>query len=259
MADVGMPATRKIVDELKAQVMELRIRTSEEAAECLKQIMEDILSEFSGNLDISSQSPFVVLVIGINGSGKTTTIGKLAQKWHEEGKKVMLAAGDTFRAAAIEQLQIWADRAGVDCVRQKSGADPSAVAYDAVQAAIARKMDVVLIDTAGRLQTNQNLMEELKKIKRVMDKVLPGAPHETLLVLDASIGQNSVSQARLFHEALGVDGLAMTKLDGTGKGGVLLNISHELKLPVRFIGVGEKAEDLQPFSPESFVRAIFEK
>lgn len=259
MADVGMPATQRIVDELRTKVRDLRIRTSEEVAECLKKIMEDILSEFSGNLDISAQSPFVILVIGINGSGKTTTIGKLAQKWRGEGKKVMLAAGDTFRAAAIEQLQIWADRAGVDCVRQKSGADPSAVAYDAVQAATARKMDVVLIDTAGRLQTNQNLMEELKKIKRVMDKVLPGAPHETLLVLDASIGQNSVSQAKLFHEALGVDGLAMTKLDGTGKGGVLLNISHELKLPVRFIGVGEKAEDLQPFSPESFVRAIFEK
>ncbi len=259
MADVGMSATTKIIDELKAQVMDTHIRTKEEVIACLKQIMEDILSEFSGDLDVSAQSPFVVLVIGVNGSGKTTTIGKLAEKWHQEGKNLTLAAGDTFRAAAIEQLQVWADRAGVDCIRQKSGADPSAVAYDAVQAAVARKMDVVLIDTAGRLQTNQNLMEELKKIKRVMAKVLPGAPHETLLVLDASIGQNSVSQAKLFHEALGVDGLVMTKLDGTGKGGVLLNITHELKLPVRFIGVGEKAEDLQAFSPQSFVRALFEK
>lgn len=259
MADVGMSATTKIIDELKAQVMDTHIRTKEEVIVCLKQIMEDILSEFSGDLDVSAQSPFVVLVIGVNGSGKTTTIGKLAEKWHQEGKNLTLAAGDTFRAAAIEQLQVWADRAGVDCIRQKSGADPSAVAYDAVQAAVARKMDVVLIDTAGRLQTNQNLMEELKKIKRVMAKVLPGAPHETLLVLDASIGQNSVSQAKLFHEALGVDGLVMTKLDGTGKGGVLLNITHELKLPVRFIGVGEKAEDLQAFSPQSFVRALFEK
>jgi fused signal recognition particle receptor len=259
MADVGMPATIKIIDELKIRVKDSRLRSNEEVTGCLKEIMGNILAEYSGKIDMSSQSPYVVLVIGVNGSGKTTTIGKLANKWNDEGKKLMLAAGDTFRAAAIEQLQVWADRAGVDCIRQKNGADPSAVAFDAVQAAVARKMDLVLIDTAGRLQTNQNLMEELKKIKRVMSKILPGAPHETLLVLDASIGQNSVSQAKLFHEALGVDGLVMTKLDGTGKGGVLLNITHELKLPVRFIGVGEKAEDLQEFSPESFVRALFEK
>jgi fused signal recognition particle receptor len=259
MADVGMPATIKIIDELKARVKDSRLRTNEEVTGCLKEIMGNILTEYSGKIDMSSQSPYVILVIGVNGSGKTTTIGKLANKWNDEGKKLMLAAGDTFRAAAIEQLQVWADRAGVDCIRQKNGADPSAVAFDAVQAAVARKVDLVLIDTAGRLQTNQNLMEELKKVKRVMSKILPGAPHETLLVLDASIGQNSVSQAKLFHEALGVDGLVMTKLDGTGKGGVLLNITHELKLPVRFIGVGEKAEDLQEFSPESFVRALFEK
>lgn len=259
MADVGMPATIKIIDELKIRVKDSRLRTNEEVTGCLKEIMGNILTEYSGKMDMSSQSPYVVLVIGVNGSGKTTTIGKLAKKWNDEGKKLMLAAGDTFRAAAIEQLQVWADRAGVDCIRQKNGADPSAVAFDAVQAAVARKMDLVLIDTAGRLQTNQNLMEELKKIKRVMSKILPGAPHETLLVLDASIGQNSISQAKLFHEALGIDGLVMTKLDGTGKGGVLLNITYELKLPVRFIGVGEKAEDLQEFSPESFVRALFEK
>jgi fused signal recognition particle receptor len=194
--------------------------------------------------------------VGINGSGKTTTIGKLAQRWKREGKNVLLAAGDTFRAAAIDQLQVWAERADINCISQKSGADPSAVAYDAVQAALARDMDVVLIDTAGRLQTNQNLMEELKKIKRVIGKVLPGAPHETLLVLDATIGQNSISQAKLFHEAMALDGFVMTKLDGSAKGGVLLNLSGELKLPIHFIGMGEKAEDLQAFDPKNFVEAL---
>ena len=198
-------------------------------------------------------------MVGVNGSGKTTTIGKLAQRWKQEGKKVLLAAGDTFRAAAINQLQVWADRAGINCISQKSGADPSAVAYDAVQAAVSRDMDVVLIDTAGRLQTNQNLMEELKKIKRVIGKVLPGAPHETLLVLDATLGQNSISQAKLFHETLELDGFVMTKLDGTAKGGVLFNLSGELKLPIYFIGVGEKAEDLQEFDPERFVEALIQR
>ena len=259
MADVGMPATIRIIEALKREVQESRIRTHEEVVERLKKMMEEILEDVNGGFDVSIQAPFVILVIGVNGSGKTTTIGKLAQRWKEKGKKVMVAAGDTFRAAAIDQLQVWADRTGVPCIRQKSGADPSAVAFDAVQAAVARKMDIVIIDTAGRLQTNRNLMEELKKVKRVIDKVLPGAPHETLLVLDSSLGQNSVSQARLFHEALEVDGLVMTKLDGTGKGGVLLGITHEMKLPVRFIGVGENAEDLQPFDAGLFVRALFEK
>ena len=197
--------------------------------------------------------------MGINGSGKTTTIGKLAGKWKEEGKKVMLAAADTFRAAAVEQLQIWADRVNIPCIKQESGADPSAVAFDAVQAAVAREMDVVIVDTAGRLQTNFNLMEELKKVKRVIGKVLPGAPHETLLVLDASIGQNSISQAKTFHSALVLDGLVMTKLDGTGKGGVLFNITREMNLPVRFIGIGEKMEDLQEFNAHDFVRALFDR
>ena len=169
----------------------------------------------------------------------------------------MMAARDTFRAAAVEQMKIWAEREDVPCIHQKPGADPSAVAYDAVQAAQARNMDVLIVDTAGRLQTNQNLMEELKKVKRVIGKVMPGAPHETLLVLDSSIGQNSISQAKLFHEALGVDGLVMTKLDGSGKGGVLFNITREMNLPVRFIGVGEKADDLQTFDPETFVEALF--
>lgn len=259
MSDAGMSVTARIIEALRKEVQESRIRTQDEVVDRLKKMMGDILEDVTGGMNVSSHSPFVILVIGVNGSGKTTTIGKLAQKWTEEGKKVMVAAGDTFRAAAMDQLQVWADRTGVPCIRQKSGADPSAVAFDAVQAAIARKMDIVLIDTAGRLQTNLNLMEELKKVKRVIGKVLPDAPHETLLVLDSSIGQNSVSQAKLFHEALSVDGLAMTKLDGTGKGGVLLGITHEMKLPVRFIGVGEKAEDLQPFDARSFVRALFEK
>ena len=200
----------------------------------------------------------MVLVIGVNGSGKTTTIGKLAQKWHQEGKRVLLVAGDTFRAAAVDQLQTWADRVGIPCIRQTSGADPSAVAFDGVQAAVARNMDRVIIDTAGRLQTNHNLMEELKKVKRVIGKVLPGAPHETVLVLDATIGQNSLSQTKLFHEALRVDSLIMTKLDGTSKGGVLFNLSKEMKLPIRYIGVGEKLEDLQEFDAKMFVEALFE-
>jgi len=259
LADVGVPTANFILEALKTEVAEGRVRNKDDVLENLKQLMVKILNENQENHQRSVEKPHIVLVIGVNGSGKTTTIGKLAQKWKNEGKNVLLGAGDTFRAAAIEQMLIWAERVGVPCIHQKSGADPSAVAFDAVQAAITREMDVALIDTAGRLQTNTNLMEELKKVKRVIGKVLPGAPHETLLVLDATIGQNSVSQAKLFHEALGVDGLVMTKLDGTGKGGVLLNITHELKLPVRFIGVGEKAEDLQTFSAESFVRALFER
>ena len=218
--------------------------------------MIQVLSQNHNPLVLSGNRPFVILVVGVNGSGKTTTIGKLARKWKQEGKKVLLAAGDTFRAAAIEQLQLWAERSDIPCVTQKSGADPSAVAYDAVQAGITNNMDIVIIDTAGRLQTNINLMEELKKIKRVIGKVLPDAPHETLLVLDGTIGQNSISQARLFNEALEVDGLIMTKLDGTGKGGVLFNMTKELELPIRFVGVGEGPEDLQEFIPEKFVEAL---
>ncbi|MEE9258925.1 MAG: signal recognition particle-docking protein FtsY [Nitrospinaceae bacterium] len=258
VADVGVQTTQLIIDELSRQIGEARIRDREGMLDHLRQMMVQLLEKNQKDRDYSAHSPFVVLVIGVNGSGKTTTIGKLAQRWHNQGKKVLLAAGDTFRAAAIEQLQMWADRIGIACVKQDSGADPSAVAFDGVQAAVARKMDIVIVDTAGRLQTNLNLMEELKKVKRVIGKVLPGAPHETLLVLDATIGQNSISQAKQFHEALDIDGLVMTKLDGTSKGGVLLNISQEMNLPVRFIGIGEKAEDLQEFKAEPFVRALFE-
>jgi fused signal recognition particle receptor len=256
-ADVGIGATQFILAELRTAVAENRIRESGDVIKSLQEILIAILQENQGEDQVRENSPHVILMIGINGSGKTTTIGKLANKWQVEGKKVLLVAGDTFRAAAIEQMLVWADRLDIPCIHQKSGTDPSAIAYDGVQAGVARKMDIVLVDTAGRLQTNFNLMEELKKVKRVIGKVLPGAPHETLLVLDASIGQNSISQAKLFHEAMGVDGLVMTKLDGTGKGGVLFNISRELKLPVRFIGVGEKADDLQAFDARSFVEALF--
>ena len=256
IADVGMQTTSFILDDLKREVSQNRIRENKEVLEQLKQRMIHVLSQNQKPLPYSEHQPFVILVVGANGSGKTTTIGKLARHWKQEGKKILLAAGDTFRAAAIDQLQVWADRSDIPCISQKSGADPSAVAYDAVQAGLARGMDIVLIDTAGRLQTNTNLMEELKKIKRVIGKILPGAPHETLLVLDATIGQNSISQARLFNEALEVDGLVMTKLDGTAKGGVLFNITDDLKLPIRFVGVGEKPEDLQEFNPETFVEAL---
>ena len=256
IADVGMKTTTFILEDLKKDVAQNRIRENDEVLQHLKGQMFKVLSQNNKPIQFSKNKPLVILMVGINGSGKTTTIGKLAQKWKKEGKKVLLAAGDTFRAAAIDQLQVWAERADINCISQKSGADPSAVAYDAVQAAVARNEDVLLIDTAGRLQTNQNLMEELKKVKRVIGKVLPGAPHETLLVLDATLGQNSISQAKHFHEALELDGFVMTKLDGTAKGGVLLNLSGELKLPIHFIGVGEKAEDLQVFDSKKFVDAL---
>jgi len=256
IADVGMKTTTFILEDLKKDVAQNRIRENDEVLQHLKGQMFKVLSQNNKPIQFSKNKPLVILMVGINGSGKTTTIGKLAQKWKKEGKKVLLAAGDTFRAAAIDQLQVWAERADISCISQKNGADPSAVAYDAVQAAVARNVDVLLIDTAGRLQTNQNLMEELKKVKRVIGKVLPGAPHETLLVLDATLGQNSISQAKHFHEALELDGFVMTKLDGTAKGGVLLNLSGELKLPIHFIGVGEKAEDLQVFDSKKFVDAL---
>jgi len=257
-SDVGVAASMAILDELRAEVASQRIRTKDEIMERLKSILSDTLKKNNQSWVDSGEDPLVILMVGINGSGKTTTIGKLAEKWKQEGKKVLLAAGDTFRAAAAEQLTIWAERAGVAIVCQKTGTDPSAVAFDAVKAAVARKMDIVLIDTAGRLQTNHNLMEELKKIKRVISKALPNAPHETFLVLDSGLGQNANSQCKLFDEALSVTGLIMTKLDGTGKGGVLFNLAKEIKKPVRFIGVGEKPEDLQEFDSESFVNALFE-
>ncbi len=258
IADVGMAATQDIMAELNREVGAQRLRTPDAVQDHLKHLMVRQLSANQYEGDETESTPQVILVIGVNGSGKTTTIGKLAQKWHLAGQRVLLVAADTFRAAAVDQLQAWADRVGIPCIRQSSGADPSAVAFDGVQAGLARNMDRVIIDTAGRLQTNHNLMEELKKVKRVIGKVLPGAPHETILVLDATIGQNSLSQVKLFHEGLQVDSLIMTKLDGTAKGGVLLNLSREMKLPIRYIGVGEKLEDLQEFDAKMFVEALFE-
>jgi fused signal recognition particle receptor len=201
--------------------------------------------------------PLVIMVVGVNGVGKTTTIGKLAAQFAHDGKKVLIAAADTFRAAAVEQLTIWAERSGAEIVRHKSNADPAAVAFDGVEAAMARDMDVVIIDTAGRLHTRVNLMEELKKIRRSVSKNIPGAPHETLLILDATTGQNAISQARLFHESIGVTALALTKLDGTAKGGIVVSICHDLKLPLKYIGIGESIEDLQLFNSEEFVDALF--
>lgn len=201
--------------------------------------------------------PLVIMVVGVNGVGKTTTIGKLAARFSRDGKKVLIAAADTFRAAAVEQLTIWAERSGAEIVRHKSNADPAAVAFDGVEAAMARDMDVVIIDTAGRLHTRVNLMEELKKIRRSVAKKIPDAPHETLLILDATTGQNAISQARLFHESIGVTALALTKLDGTAKGGIVVSICHDLNLPLKYIGIGESIEDLQLFHSEEFVNALF--
>jgi fused signal recognition particle receptor len=257
-SDMGMPTMNWVMEKLKKEVRESSVENKEEVIKILKELLFDVLKEAQTDTISPLEGPSVIMVIGINGSGKTTTIGKLAARYKGQGERVMVAAGDTFRAAATEQLQAWAQRIDIPCVYQKSGGDPSAVAYDAVQSAVVKNVDRVFVDTAGRLQTNKNLMEELKKIKRVVKKVLNEAPHEIILVLDASIGQNSLSQARLFNEALNVDGIVMTKLDGSAKGGVLFSIARELKLPVRFIGVGEQIDDLQPFDPRLFVNALFD-
>ncbi len=247
-ADVGVPTTAELVSRLEAQpdLGELGEALAREAAE--------ILGE-PGRLRLDGP-PSVILVVGVNGTGKTTTIGKLASRLSEHGRSVLLAAADTFRAAAEEQLEIWADRAGADFVGSERGGDPAAVAYDAIEAATARGRDVVIVDTAGRLHTQTNLMEELAKVRRVIERRLEGAPHETLLVIDATTGQNGLQQARLFREAVDVSGVALTKVDGSAKGGVALAIAHELGLPVKLVGVGEGIEDLRPFDPQDFARAL---
>ncbi len=256
-ADVGVEATLAIIADLTARMQRKQLDDVDALFAALRENMLQILKPVSLPLLTNmEQGPFVILMVGINGAGKTTTIGKLAKRFQREGKTVMLAAGDTFRAAAVEQLQVWGERNGVHVIAQQRAADPAAVMFDAVQAAKARGIDVLIADTAGRLHTQANLMEELKKIKRVMGKIDPQAPHEVLLVLDGGIGQNAVVQAEQFYKAVGVTGLVLTKLDGTAKGGVIFAIAKKLGLPIRFIGVGEGIDDLRDFNAEKFVDAL---
>jgi fused signal recognition particle receptor len=256
MSDVGPQASSAITEALREKVKQDRIKNERDLKEAFKEEVRKILKE-GHKVMCAGEKPYVVLTIGVNGVGKTTTIGKLARRFTDHGFTVMLAAADTFRAAAIEQLGIWADRAGAYIVKHKSGSDPAAVAFDAVQSAKSKDVDVVIIDTAGRLHTKSNLMEELKKIKRVVSKEKSSAPHEILLVVDATSGQNAINQAKMFNDAVGITGIALTKLDGTAKGGIILAINKELDIPVKLIGVGEAVEDLQDFEPEEFVEALF--
>jgi fused signal recognition particle receptor len=257
-ADLGVKTTVDLVRTLEQRLKRNELQDGVALKKALKEEILLRLMAHAAPLEVSGKSPFVILVIGVNGVGKTTTIGKLAAKYAGEGKRVLLAAGDTFRAAAAEQLELWAKRVGADIVRHKEGADPSAVVFDACKAASARGCDVLIIDTAGRMHTKVNLMEEMKKIRRVLTREIPDAPHETLLVLDAATGQNALSQAKLFKEAAFVSGVVLTKLDGSAKGGIVVAVSHEYALPIRFIGVGEAVEDLREFDPAQFVEALFQ-
>ncbi|MGR6980286.1 signal recognition particle-docking protein FtsY [Testudinibacter sp. P27/CKL/0425] len=257
IADIGMPTTTKIIDSLTQHASKKELRDAEQLYQKLKQEMADILQPVAQPLVITDKKPFVILMVGVNGVGKTTTIGKLARQFQSEGKSVMLAAGDTFRAAAVEQLQVWGERNGIPVVAQSSGSDSASVIYDAIESANAKNIDVLLADTAGRLQNKNNLMDELKKIVRVMQKLDPEAPHEIMLTLDAGTGQNAISQAKLFNEAVGLTGISLTKLDGTAKGGVIFAIADQFKVPIRYIGVGEKIDDLRPFEAQQFIEALF--
>ena len=254
-SDIGVETAMDLLDKVSADASNIQ-----DAPGLVAFLRSEILSLLEGHSGAPQQidtKPYVVMVVGVNGVGKTTTIGKLAYRYAADGKKVLIAASDTFRAAAIEQLAIWAERSGADIVRHKDGADPAAVAFDAIKAAIGREADIVLVDTAGRLHTKINLMEELKKVKRSMARQVDGTPNEILLVLDATTGQNALSQARMFDEALGVTGIALTKLDGTARGGIVVGIYRSLNIPLRYVGVGEAIEDLQQFEPEAFVNALF--
>ena len=256
MADVGAVTAARICDRLRKKVKEEGLASPDQVRSGLKQIISQML-EGPSELDLSTK-PSVILVIGVNGVGKTTTIGKLANNLRQQGKKVLLAAADTFRAAAIDQLQIWADRAQVDLVRHEEGSDPAAVVFDAINAGTARGCDVVICDTAGRLHNKKNLMDELSKIARVIEREAPGCAKEVLLVLDATTGQNALNQAKLFREAAGLTGLVLTKLDGTARGGVVIGIREELDIPIKYIGVGEQIDDLRPFDPVEFANALFQ-
>lgn len=260
-ADLGARVVDRLIAQVNEQARSMSGATAEGLQSILSRTLYDVLKPVAGApleaLIDKGPKPYVILVIGVNGVGKTTTIAKMAQRFSQVGRRPLLVAGDTFRAAAIDQLQVWADRVGAEVIRQRHGADPAAVAFDGIVAAKARGVDVVLIDTAGRLHTKSNLMDELRKVKRVISQELPGAPHEVLLVLDATVGQNALSQARQFREAIGVTGLVLTKLDGTARGGIVIAIAEDLKIPVRLVGVGEGVEDLQDFNPEAFVAALF--
>ena len=258
LADLGVGTATKAVERLRAVAREKKMQTTEEAREYLKMILAEMLYIDDTALQLRTK-PSVVLVIGVNGVGKTTTIGKIATRMVNEGKKVLLVAGDTFRAAAADQLEIWAQRSGASIVRQHEGADPASVVFDGIQSAKAKDVDVILIDTAGRLHNKQNLMNELNKISRIVDRELPGCSRETLLVLDGTTGQNGLIQAKTFKEIAGVTSIALTKLDGTAKGGIVIAVADELQIPVKFIGVGEKAEDLMPFEGMPFVEALLEE
>ena len=255
-ADVGMEVTRNIIDSVTAQIDRKELKDVDAVKAAVRDHMQQLLAPYAQALDTSRAKPYVILMTGINGAGKTTTIGKLARHFQQEGKKVMLAAGDTFRAAAVEQLQTWGARHNVPVIAQGTGADAASVAYDALQSATARGIDVLIIDTAGRLHTQDHLMEELKKIKRVIAKLDPAAPHETMLIIDAGNGQNALRQAEQFHKAMQLDSITVTKLDGTAKGGILFAISEKLGIPIRYIGVGEQPEDLRPFNAQEFVQAL---
>ena len=256
-SDIGIQTTDKVIESVRKKASRKELKDEDSLYQLIKIELESLLIS-DDSMESSPEIPFVILVVGINGAGKTTTIGKLAKLFQKEGKSVMLAAGDTFRAAAVEQLQIWGERNDIPVIAQKTGSDAASVVYDAYQSAIAKKIDILIADTAGRLHTQDNLMQELEKIKRVLKKHNENAPHETLLVIDGGSGQNAVQQANEFHKSIQLSGLAITKLDGTAKGGVLFSISDSLKIPIRFIGVGEGIEDLKPFNSKDFVDALFD-
>ncbi|EPX2740927.1 TPA: signal recognition particle-docking protein FtsY [Klebsiella aerogenes] len=257
IADVGVETTRKIIINLTEGASRKQLRDAEALYGLLKEEMSEILTKVEEPLNVEGKTPFVILMVGVNGVGKTTTIGKLARQFEQQGKSVMLAAGDTFRAAAVEQLQVWGQRNEIPVIAQHTGADSASVIFDAIQAAKARNIDVLIADTAGRLQNKSHLMEELKKIVRVMKKLDVDAPHEVMLTIDASTGQNAISQAKLFHEAVGLTGITLTKLDGTAKGGVIFSVADQFSIPIRYIGVGERIEDLRPFNAGDFIEALF--
>nr|WP_202984959.1 signal recognition particle-docking protein FtsY [Gilliamella sp. ESL0250] len=259
IADVGFDTTQKIIDSLTKQASRKELKDADALHVLLKQEMKSILDGVDKPLDINTHNPFVILMVGVNGVGKTTTIGKLARQFQQQGKSVMLAAGDTFRAAAVEQLQVWGERNHIPVIAQHTNADSASVIFDAIQAAKAKKIDILIADTAGRLQNKSHLMDELKKIVRVIKKQDETAPHEIMLTIDAGTGQNAISQTKLFNEAVGVTGMTLTKLDGTAKGGIIFSIADQFNIPIRYIGVGEKIEDLRPFVANDFINALFDE